>query len=121
MPQSSVSTTQLAQLQAQLAKIQLVVNQILALLQQNTAKEATIMSDLTQLTADVATNTTVTGSALTLIQGFAAELAAAGTDPVALKALQTQLEANDTALAAAVAQNTPAATSPAGPATPAAS
>lgn len=68
-----------------------------------------IMADLTALTAEVARNTTVEKAALALIQGFAAQLAAAGTDPVALKALQDQLTASDDELAAAVAQNTPAA------------
>lgn len=69
------------------------------------------MAAIDDLTAQVAQNTTVIGSALTLIQGFAAELAAAGTDPVALAALQAQLNSSDTALAAAVAANTPAAPS----------
>jgi hypothetical protein len=104
-------TTEISQINAK-------CDRILALLQQSVTKENTMQSDLTQLTTDVATNTTVTGAALTLIQGFAAQLAAAGTDPVALAALQATLEQNDTALAAAVAQNTPAATQPAGPATP---
>lgn len=67
------------------------------------------MVDLTALTAQVTANTTVIESALTLINGFAAQLAAAGTDPVALKALQDQLAAEDTKLADAVAANTPAA------------
>lgn len=67
------------------------------------------MQSLAQLAADVAQNTTVEQSAITLINGFAAQLAAAGTDPVALAALQTQLETNNTNLAAAVAANTPAA------------
>lgn len=70
-------------------------------------------ADLSALTAQVAANATVIGSALTLIQGFAAQLAAAGTDPAALAALQAQLQASDDALAAAVAANTVAA--PAGP------
>ena len=70
------------------------------------------MADLTGLTAEVERNTSVEGSALVLIQGFAAQLAAAGTDPVALQALQTQLTANDDALAAAVAANTPVAAAP---------
>jgi nitrogenase subunit NifH len=43
--------------------------------------------ELDALTAEVANNTTVEKSALALIQGFAAQLAAAGTDPVKLKAL----------------------------------
>lgn len=67
------------------------------------------MADLTQLTADVAADTTVDQSAITLIQGLAAQLAAAGTDPVALAALSTQLETNAAAIAAAVTANTPAA------------
>lgn len=75
------------------------------------------MADLTALTAQVAQNTSVIGSALTLIQGFAAQLAAAGTDPAKLADLTAQLKAQDDALAAAVAANTPAAP-PAAPATP---
>lgn len=75
-----------------------------------------IMADLTQLQTDVAANTSVTESALALINGFAAQLKAAGTDPAALAALQQQLESNNTALAAAVAANTqtppPAAPAP---------
>lgn len=67
------------------------------------------MAAIDDLTTQVAENTTVEGSALTLIQGFAAQLAAAGTDPVALAALTTQLTTSATALAAAVAANTPAA------------
>jgi hypothetical protein len=81
-------------------------------------KVDSLMADISGLTASVAQNTTVIGSALTLINGFAAQLAAAGTDPVALAALQTQLNQSDTALAAAVAANTPAANQPSGPATP---
>lgn len=65
--------------------------------------------ELDALTAEVARNTTVEGSALALIQGFAAQLAAAGTDPAKLSALRTQLAQNDDALAAAVVANTPAA------------
>ena len=64
---------------------------------------------LDNLTAQVAANTSVISSALTLIQGLAAQLASAGTDPVALQALYDSLAASDTALAAAVAANTPAA------------
>ena len=73
------------------------------------------MADLSGLTAEVTRNTSVEQSALTLIQGLAAQIAAAGTDPVKLKALQDQLAQNDDALAAAVAANT-APTPPAAPA-----
>lgn len=69
-----------------------------------------IMASLDTLTAEVARNTTVEKSALALIQGLKAQLDAAGTDPVALKALSDQLAANDDDLAAAVAANTPAPT-----------
>ena len=67
------------------------------------------MATIDDLTTEVARNTTVIGSALTLIQGIEAQLAAAGTDPVKLAALQTTLKTNDDALAAAVAAGTPAA------------
>ena len=64
---------------------------------------------LDDLTASVARETTVEKSALALITGFSAQLAAAGTDPVKLAALKATLDSNDDELAAAVAQNTPAA------------
>jgi ABC-type transporter Mla subunit MlaD len=81
----------------------------IGLLEQLIKQGASQMANLTALTASVAQNTTVIGSAMTLIQGFSAQLAAAGTDPAALAALQSQLDTSDTALAAAVAANTPAA------------
>jgi ABC-type transporter Mla subunit MlaD len=68
-----------------------------------------IMGNLDALTAQVTANTTVIGSALTLINGFAAQLAAAGTDPAKLADLANQLKTQDDALAAAVAANTIAA------------
>lgn len=85
------------------------LNRIERKLDQLLSGENRIMADLTGLTAEVARNTTVEGSALALIQGFAAQLAAAGTDPVKLQALQDTLKANDDSLAAAVAANTPVA------------
>ncbi len=71
--------------------------------------EKIIMADLSTITADVAANTDATQSAVTLLTNLKAELDAAGTDPVALKALSDSLEANTQALAAAVTANTPAA------------
>lgn len=68
-----------------------------------------IMAALDRLEADVAAETTVMQSAITLLQGLKAALDAAGTDPVKLAALADQMEGNATALAAAVAQNTPGA------------
>lgn len=74
-----------------------------------------IMAAIDDLTAEVANNTTVEKSALALIQGFAAQLAAAGTDPAKLAALQATLKSNDDELAAAVAANTPTSTTTAPP------
>ena len=70
-------------------------------------------SALESLQAAVAAEDTVIDSAVTLIQGFAAALAAAGTDPAALAALKTDIDAKAQSLAAAVAANTPAAPAPA--------
>jgi predicted chitinase len=64
---------------------------------------------LAALQAQVAQNTTIEASAVTLIQGLAAQIAAAGTDSAALAALTTNLNASATALAAAITANTPAA------------
>ena len=77
-----------------------------------------IMSALDELTAQVAANTTVEQSAVTLIEGLAAKLAEAGTDPAKLAALQDSLKASSAALSAAILANTPAAP-PAPPAPPA--
>lgn len=67
------------------------------------------MSALTDLQAAVAAEDTLIASAITLIDGIPALIAAAGTDPVALAALQADITAHSAALAAAVAANTPAA------------
>jgi hypothetical protein len=71
--------------------------------------ETKIMAELDDLTAQVAANTTVSQSALTLINGIAARITAAGTDPAKLAALTASLKSDDDALAAAVTANTPAA------------
>ena len=82
--------------------IQSVVNHI-------NEKENQIMADLSGLQASVANEVTVEQSAITLLQGLSAELAAAGTDPQALADLQAQIDSSSSALAAAVSANTPAA------------
>lgn len=76
-----------------------------------------MVDNLADLEAQVKENTSVTASAAALIQGFAARLADAGTDPAKLDALKADLAASDKALADAVAANTPAAPPPA-PGTP---
>jgi len=69
-----------------------------------------IMSqELDALTQAVADDTSVDQSAITLINGLAAKIDAAKNDPAALTALSAQLKQNSSALAAAVAANTPAA------------
>ena len=67
-----------------------------------------IMADLTEITANVANNTSVIESAITLLGNIKAQLDAAGTDPVALKALSDTLAAEDSKLADAIVANTPA-------------
>lgn len=78
-----------------------------------------ISANLQALMTQVAQNTSVEGSAVTLIQGIAAQLQAAlsNSDDAALPALVQQLSTSASALAAAVAANTPASS---GAATPAA-
>lgn len=65
---------------------------------------------LDNLTAAVAQNTSVEGSAVTAIQGLAAQIkAAAGDDPAKVQALADQISASSQALADAITANTPAA------------
>lgn len=73
----------------------------------------TIMAAIDDLQAAVTAEDTVIDSAITLIQGIPALIAAAGVDPAKLAALQSDITAKSSALAAAVAANTPAATPPA--------
>lgn len=91
---------------ADVAALRVDVAQLLLLVKALQIKEIAMAGSIATLTADVAANTSVVSSALLLINGFAAQLSAAGTDPVKLQALQDQLESSDTALAAAVAANT---------------
>src|SRR5436190_9130893 len=71
-----------------------------------------IMKEFDDLVAEVAQDDSVIDGAVTLINGIAARIAAAGVDPVKLKAITDDLAAKRTALAAAVAANTPAAPTP---------
>lgn len=69
-----------------------------------------IMSALDDLTAQVTANRDISQSAVTLINGIADRITAAGTDSTKLAALAASLKADDDSLAAAVVANTPAAT-----------
>lgn len=91
-------TDQLYQLRIQLTRIE--------------GKLANMSAELDQLTVDVQKTTTVEDSAITLLQGLSAQIAALKNDPAALTALSTQLNAKAADLAAAVAANTPAAETP---------
>ena len=82
------------------------LNRILDAINQLGIKMATALEDLT---AQVTQTNTVIDSAIVLIQGIKAALDAAGSNPVALKALSDSLAASDAALAAAIVANTPAA------------
>src|SRR6266403_5100771 len=75
-------------------------------------QQETIMSALDDLQTAVAKEDTVIDSAITLIQGIPALIAAAGVDPAKLAALQADITAKSGALAKAVTDNTPAATPP---------
>jgi hypothetical protein len=80
----------------------------------------TITQSVADLTAEVSQDTTVMAGAVTLINGFAAQMQAAvdvalaaGATPAQLQAITDQiaaLQASRTPLASAVAANTPAAT-----------
>lgn len=74
------------------------------------ANHRTIMTGLERLQVEVAKNTSVIESARVLIVELKSKLdeAISSGDPAALQALSDQLGANDAALAAAVAANTPA-------------
>lgn len=67
------------------------------------------MNELEALKAEVAATVTIEQSAITLINGIAARITAAGTDPAALSALTAQLTDSASALSAAISANTPAA------------
>jgi hypothetical protein len=68
-------------------------------------EEKKMSVELEELTAEVTETKGIEESAVVLIQGIAAALAAAGSDPVKLKALRDDLKVSTDALAAAIAAN----------------
>jgi len=68
-----------------------------------------IMADLTSLTADVTAEDTVVDSAITLLQGLAAQIAALAPTQAAIDALAADVTAKTQSLADAVKANTPSA------------
>jgi hypothetical protein len=71
-----------------------------------------IEMDLENLKTEVAENKDVVASAVTLLRGLKQRLDDAGTDEVKLKELSDSLSETTDGLAAAVAENTPAASTP---------
>jgi|SRR5581483_99563 len=98
-------------------KLHQMLSLILQELQNVNATVDSLSNEITQLTAAVTAEQTVNQSAITLINGFAAQLqaavaaaTAAGATPdqlAALNGLQTQITTSTAALAAAVSANTP--------------
>lgn len=80
-------------------------------------KEETRMAtiQLQNLIAAVTAEKTVVDSAVAIIDGIPALIAAAGTDPAALDDLTKQIQVSSDALKAAVLANTPATPAPASP------
>lgn len=85
------------------------LDQILAQLRAMTRQEITIMANLSQLQAQVEQSTSVERSAIVLLNGLAAKLDEAGTDPAKLAELTSSLRSGSDDLAAAITKNTPAA------------
>lgn len=88
------------------------LDEIIKLLINQNQKLDKMATDLTAITAGVAANTDVIESAITLLGNIKAQLDAAGTDPVALKALSDTLASEDQKLADAIVANTPQAPKP---------
>lgn len=86
-------------------KLDHIVTQLAGLIAQG-AKE---MQELDTLKTKVQETTTVEQSAIELLNGLGAQIAALKEDPAALQALSDQLTAKSSELASAVTANTPAA------------
>lgn len=112
--------------EADRARLKRIECLLLKLLGEEEMSTNALDTQIATLTSQVQQNTSVIGSAETLLSGLAASLQAAlqsaqqaGASPEQLaeiQALQTQLANDDTGLAASVVANTPAASSP--PASP---
>ena len=89
-----------------------MLEHLAALVSKLTQKVSHMSEQLDALTAAVAANTSVTGSAIELLNGLHAKilelLAQPVIDPVAVQALADELSSKTQALADAVAANTPA-------------
>lgn len=84
------------------------LDRILRVLKDIQLKEEQMSIELEALTIQVTENTNLEQSAITLIEGIAAQLIAIKDDPVKIAALATSLKASADNLAAAITANTPA-------------
>jgi hypothetical protein len=85
------------------------LDQILAIVQAVQTQGKQIMATLADVQAAVTAEDTVVDSAVVLIQGLAAQVAALQPNQAAIDALAADIKGKSDALAAAVAANTPAA------------
>jgi hypothetical protein len=83
------------------------LDKIIALLQTQQREIVNMAASIDDVTLAVQKETTVEQSAITLLQQLSTQLSSAGTDPVKLQAVLDLINNNTTALAAAVAANTP--------------
>jgi hypothetical protein len=86
------------------------LTEVLTLLRSLTRQGGYMSQELDALAAQVASNTDAEQSALLLLNQLHDLLVAAGTDPVKLADLTTQLAASKDLLAAAIVANTPGST-----------
>lgn len=85
------------------------LDQVLEKLTAIKAQEELMSQELDDLQVQVEKNTTVEESAVTLLNGLAAQIEALKNDPVKLQALATSLKTSGDDLAQAIVNNTPAA------------
>jgi hypothetical protein len=105
-------TTQLDRIETKLDRIEQRCNQIAQLVLSSLTGDQIMASKFEELKADVAAETTVVNSAITLLAGISARIdeavaAARAGDDQALSALSSEVRSETQALAAAVAANTP--------------
>lgn len=81
--------------------------QVLNILRDGLKEISKMAGELERLTAEVAENTEVIASAVTLIEGLAEEIRNNAANPAKLNELADKLDAQSNALAAAVTANTP--------------
>ena len=81
----------------------------MVLLNEVLKKEVQMSQELDTLTVQVKANADVEASAIILLNGLSAQIAAAKTDPVALQKLSDDLKASAGSLSEAITANTPAA------------